>query len=221
MQMKAAVLVGVLALAPAAGADVVQRVWWNPSLSQTGGTDPFVGQSTDDSLAMAGNLSQVGLVRTGNTAGSISFTNLPSSFDENFYVEFSLIPGAGQSLDVHDLILQAGNNGTPMPLDRLVLRTEVDGFTNDIVAEAGPSNLQGNTGRPVRFDLESLPGLTTETHFRLYAWGIGGPFGIVGSIATNGKGMWFGDIDATPVPAPASTLVFGVGVCAASRRRRR
>lgn len=218
--MKAIVLAGVLALTPLAHADVVQRVWWNPGLTQHGGTDPFVGQSTDDALAMAGNLSQVGLVRTGDTIGAISFTNVPSSFDENYYVEFSVIPGAGMALDVHDLILQAGNNGTPMPLDRIALRTEVDGFTSSVVAQAGPSGLQGNTGRPVLFDLEALPELTQETHFRLYAWGINGPFGIIGSIATSGYGMWFGNVDAHTVPAPASAALLGVGALVATRRRR-
>ncbi|RMH14674.1 MAG: hypothetical protein D6695_00490 [Planctomycetota bacterium] len=219
MYSKLVAAMAVALLVPASLADVVDRVWWNPRISQPGGTDPFMGQSTDESLAAAGLLTQVGLTRFGNSIGSISFTNIPSTFSEDHYIEFSIIPGAGRALDVHDLILQAANNGAPMPLDRIVLRSETDGFTSDHAALPGPNSLQGNTGRPVLFDLESLPTLTDETTFRLYVWGINGPFGIAGSVATLGWGMWFADVDSNPVPMPASSLLLCAGALAVRRRR--
>lgn len=208
--------VAVLSASSAMG-DVVERVFWNPGVGHRGDTDPFMGESTDDTLAQAGLLTQVGLSRVTG-AYTIAFADVPSVFSEDHYIEFSIIPGSGQVLDVHDLILQAADNGRPMPLDRIVLRSEVDGFATDHAALAGPTGLQGNTGRPVLFDLETLPDLHDETTFRLYVWGISGPFGIPGSVVTRGYGMWFGDVDSTP--APSSLVAIGLGLCTVRRRRR-
>ncbi len=200
---------------------VVDLVWWNPRIGYTGENDPFVGQSTDDSLAMAGNLTASGFGRYGSL-GTIGFSNVPTTFSEDHYIEFSLVPGAGQELKVHDLILQGTRNqGLPMLTDRIVLRTEADGFTSDIAAQVGPSNLQGSTGRPIMFDLEDLPAFDEEFTFRLYVWNTGGNFGIVGSVATLGHGLWFGDIDSNPVPTPSTVAMLGLAGLTVSRRRRR
>lgn len=218
MSVKYTIAAAMICMTGSAMGDVVQRVWWNPRISHNGANDPFMGQSTDETLAMPGDLTASGYSRFGNN-GTIGFSNVPTAFDENTYIEFSIIPGQGQELEVHDLILQGGVNGAPMPLDRIVLRTELDGFTTDFAALAGPTNLQGNSGRPIRFELESLPAFDEELTFRLYVWNVSS-FGIVGSLATNGHGMWFGDIDANPVPAPASLAIVGLGGLCAVRRRR-
>lgn len=204
-----------------ANADVVERVWWNPRIGHDGASDPFQGQTTDDTLANPGDLIANGLGRYGSN-GTIGFSNLPDAFSEDHYIEFSLRPGAGTALEVHDLILQGANatTGQGAPLSNMILRTEADGFSTDIIAQAGPTGLQGNTGRPVLFDLEHLSAFDDEFTFRLYVWGMGGNFGIVGSIATRGYGMWFGDVDANPVPAPAACLVLGMGGVVSMRRRR-
>ena len=215
-------LAAAVVAASSASAELVERVWWNPRFDAPGGTDPFPGQTTDAALAEPGTLTQTGLARSGNSFGTIGFSNVPTTLSDNHYIEFSLIPGPGRELEIDGLLLQgARSQGLPMPIDRIVLRTSVDGFASDVAAQAGPNNLIGNTGRPISFDLDHLPTLQQETTFRLHMWNTGGSFGIVGSVATRGHGLWFGDVASNPVPAPAAATIPALSGLVATRRRRK
>ncbi|WP_432798772.1 PEP-CTERM sorting domain-containing protein [Poriferisphaera sp. WC338] len=227
MKMKAlactAMSVMLFVLPNMSSADIVQRIWWNPSIPQPGTTDPFQGQSTDTLLAEAGDLTYSGYTRVGPPGFSMVFGGVPTAFSETHYIEFSIKPAAGIQLDVNDLLLQAANhNGHGVSTNHMVLRTELDNFTNNIAAQAGPSTLNGNTGKPRLFDLSSLPALTEETSFRLYAFGYTGNFSIVGSAVTNGYALWFDNVDASPlVPEPASLSLLALGGLAMLKRRRK
>lgn len=66
-----------------------------------------------------------------------------------------------------------------------------------------------------------MPAITAPVTFRLYPSNMyQDSFGIVGSIATRGYGMWFNDIEASVIPTPAAGLGGLLGLSLITRRRR-
>jgi hypothetical protein len=140
-------------------------------------------------------------------------------------VEFAVQPGAGFQVDFTNLQLNAQHD--EMQLD-LVLRSSVDGFTNNLGTQVNLTT-SFNT---YSFDLSSLAPQTGPVQFRLYGLNANGlSVYLIADNSANVPGGGFvalnGDITATgggPVstPEPSSIVsLIAVGALGAASLRRR
>ena len=151
--------------------------------------------------------------------------NTGSTVNTSQYVEFAVQPSAGFQVDFTDLQLNARQDETRLDL---VLRSSVDGFTNNLGTQVNLTT-SFNT---YSFDLSSLAPQTGPVQFRLYGLSASEPNVIFyGTNSANVAGGGFvalnGDITAaggggvsTPEPSGIVSLIAVGALGAASLRRR-
>ncbi|MFC7047944.1 PEP-CTERM sorting domain-containing protein [Emcibacter nanhaiensis] len=231
-----AVLLNFTALNTTASATAV-KVFWNPGIGAKAANRPEntpypARYLPDETLLTGGDLEAVGIVNDSVNHGALSFTftNIPDAFSENHYLNFSLLPTTGYQAELSSLFLATDSSQS---VSDYVLRTSLDGFTNDISGFNwfGP-NSEGYRG--IGFDLSALAAITSEIVFHLHIFDSfqnDGVSQIYGSVHTQGRGLMFGDINVSPredsqggaadVPAPGISLLFGLGVLGIGLTRRR
>ncbi|WP_149976286.1 PEP-CTERM sorting domain-containing protein [Microcystis aeruginosa] len=154
--------------------------------------------------------------------------NTGSTVNTNQYVEFAVQPGAGFQVDFTNLQLNARQD--EIRLD-LVLRSSVDGFTNNLGTQV---SLTGGF-ITYSFDLSSLAPQTGPVQFRLYGLNALGSLGAnvfffaenSANVAGGGFVALNGDITptgggavSTPEPSGIVSLIAVGALGAASLRRR-
>ncbi|MFM7909999.1 MAG: PEP-CTERM sorting domain-containing protein [Microcystis sp.] len=215
-------LMGLAGVAPAQAAIVAG---WNQFDASTA-FDPRAADTVGANITSTG-LDTVGLARP--SSGSAQFVldqwNTGSTVDTSEYVEFAVQPGAGFQVDFTNLQLNARQDETQLDL---VLRSSVDGFTNNLGTQVSLTT-SFNT---YSFDLSSLAPQTGPVQFRLY--GLNADSSTVffyGENSVNVAGGGFvalnGDITATggggvstPEPSGIVSLIAVGALGAASLRRR-
>ncbi|MCA2629758.1 MULTISPECIES: PEP-CTERM sorting domain-containing protein [unclassified Microcystis] len=162
-----------------------------------------------------------------NTAsdGSTGSWNTGSTVNTSQYLEFAVQPGAGFQVDFTNLQLNAKRDETGLDL---VLRSSVDGFTNNLGTQVSLTT-SFNT---YSFDLSSLAPQTGPVQFRLYGLNAdsfsvfffgensanvagGGFVALNGDITPTGGGAV-----STPEPSGIVSLIAVGALGAASLRRR-
>ena len=220
-------LMGLVAGVTPAQAAIVAG--WNHFNASTA-TYPRAADTVGANITSTG-LDTAGITRVLNSfsfglGGSTNPWNTTSTVSTNQYVEFAVQPGAGFQVDFTNLQLNATRNN-PGVLD-LVLRSSVDGFTNNLGTQVSltPSL---NT---YSFDLSSLAPQTGPVQFRLYGLSASEPNVIFyGTNSANVAGGGFvalnGDITptgggavSTPEPSGIVSLIAVGALGAASLRRR-
>lgn len=159
--------------------------------------------------------------RTGGT--NAQSWNRTRTLNTNQYLEFAVQPGAGFQVDFTNLQLNA--RGDSVALD-LVLRSSVDGFTNNLGTQVSLTGVFNTYS----FDLSSLAPQTGPVQFRLYGLGVMNS-GIVvyaansANVAGGGFVALNGDITPTPTvstPEPSGIVsLIAVGALGAASLRRR
>ena len=151
-----------------------------------------------------------------NTSGTVNTSQ---------YVEFAVQPGAGFQVDFTNLQLNAKQDETRLDL---VLRSSVDGFTNNLGTQVNLTT-SFNT---YSFDLSSLAPQTGPVQFRLYglnanSFGVYFYAGNSANVAGGGFVALNGDITptgggavSTPEPSGIVSLIAVGALGAASLRRR-
>ncbi len=217
-------LMGLAGIAPAQAAIVAG---WNHFNASTA-TYPRAADTVGANITSTG-LNTAGINRISASSfllgGGANLWNTGSTVNTNQYVEFAVQPGAGFQVDFTNLQLNAQHD--EMQLD-LVLRSSVDGFTNNLGTQV---NLTGvfNT---YSFDLSSLAPQTGPVQFRLYGLNANkSDVWFIGENSANVPGGGFvalnGDITPTgggPVstPEPSSIVsLIAVGALGAASLRRR
>jgi hypothetical protein len=148
-----------------------------------------------------------------------------STVNTGQYVEFAVQPSAGFQVDFTDLQLNARQDETRLDL---VLRSSVDGFTNNLGTQVNLTT-SFNT---YSFDLSSLAPQTSPVQFRLYGLNASGLNVLfIANNSANVAGGGFvalnGDITptgggavSTPEPSGIVSLIAVGALGAASLRRR-
>ena len=218
-------LMGLAGIAPAQAAIVAG---WN---SFNANTAPYPKAAN----TVGANITSTGL----NTAGinrendpifllggsTTNGWNTGSTVNTSQYVEFAVQPSAGFQVDFTNLQLNAAQTETQLDL---VLRSSVDGFTNNLGTQVNLTT-SFNT---YSFDLSSLAPQTGPVQFRLYGLNASGlNVWFYGQNSTNVAGGGFvalnGDITptggggvSTPEPSGIVSLIAVGALGAASLRRR-
>ncbi|GEA26446.1 hypothetical protein MiAbW_00999 [Microcystis aeruginosa NIES-4325] len=217
-------LMGLAGVTPAQAAIVAG---WNQFNASTA-TYPRAANTVGANITSTG-LNTAGIFRRNQSSfvlgGGTNSWNTGSTVDTNQYVEFAVQPGAGFQVDFTNLQLNAQHDETRLDL---VLRSSVDGFTNNLgtqVSLTGAFNTYS-------FDLSSLAPQTGPVQFRLY--GLNADSSTIfffGENSANVAGGGFvalnGDITATgggavstPEPSGIVSLI-AVGTLGAASLRRR
>ncbi|CCI06922.1 PEP-CTERM sorting domain-containing protein [Microcystis aeruginosa] len=217
-------LMGLAGIAPAQAAIVAG---WNHFNASTA-TYPRAADTVGANITSTG-LNTAGINRISASSfllgGGANLWNTGSTVNTNQYVEFAVQPGAGFQVDFTNLQLNAQHD--EMQLD-LVLRSSVDGFTNNLGTQVNLTT-SFNT---YSFDLSSLAPQTGPVQFRLYGLNANGlSVYLIADNSANVPGGGFvalnGDITATgggPVstPEPSSIVsLIAVGALGAASLRRR
>lgn len=219
-------LMGLAGVTPAQAAIVAG---WNSFPASTA-IYPKAADTVGANITSTG-LNTAGITRVFNTVsfrlgGLPNPWNTTSTVNTNQYVEFAVQPAAGFQVDFTNLQLNASRNN-PGVLD-LVLRSSVDGFTNNLGTQVSLTN-SFNT---YSFDLSSLAPQTGPVQFRLYGLNASGPGVLfIANNSTNVAGGGFvalnGDITptgggavSTPEPSGIVSLIAVGALGAASLRRR-
>ncbi|MCA2722659.1 MAG: PEP-CTERM sorting domain-containing protein [Microcystis sp. M048S1] len=219
-------LMGLAGVTPAQAAIVAG---WNEFNASTA-TYPKAANTVGANITSTG-LNTAGINRLsgppfllGSATGSGGW-NTGSTVDTNQYVEFAVQPGAGFQVDFTNLQLNAQQDGTQLDL---VLRSSVDGFTNNLGTQV---NLTGSLNT-YSFDLSSLAPQTGPVQFRLYGLNAdSSTIWFYGQNSANVAGGGFvalnGDITptgggavSTPEPSGIVSLIAVGALGAASLRRR-
>ncbi|WP_159252668.1 PEP-CTERM sorting domain-containing protein [Microcystis aeruginosa] len=217
-------LMGLAGVTPAQAAIVAG---WNEFNASTA-TYPKAADNVGANITSTG-LDTAGITRVSlsnfRLGGSPNRWNTTSTVNTSQYVEFAVQPGAGFQVDFTNLQLNAKQDTTRLDL---VLRSSVDGFTNNLGTQV---SLTGSFNT-YSFDLSSLAPQTGPVQFRLYGlnadtsdvWFIGENSG---NVAGGGFVALNGDITATgggPVSTPEPSSIVGliaVGALGAASLRRR
>ncbi|EPF22264.1 MAG: PEP-CTERM sorting domain-containing protein [Microcystis aeruginosa Ma_MB_F_20061100_S19] len=218
-------LMGLVAGVTPAQAAIVAG--WNHFNASTA-TYPRAADNVGANITSTG-LDTAGIGRLFNTVsfrlgGSTNPWNTTSTVNTNQYVEFAVQPAAGFQVDFTNLQLNASQNSLGV-LD-LVLRSSVDGFTNNLGTQVSLTD-SFNT---YSFDLSSLAPQTGPVQFRLYGLNADSStiwFYAVNSTNVAGGGFVAlnGDITPTPTvstPEPSGIVsLMAVGALGAASLRRR
>ncbi len=221
-------LMGLAGVAPAQAAIVAG---WNQFNASTA-TYPKAANTVGANITSTG-LNTAGIFRQSYstfTLGALGLSspdqwNTGSTVNTSQYVEFAVQPGAGFQVDFANLQLNARHDETQLDL---VLRSSVDGFTNNLGTQVNLTNSLNTYS----FDLSSLAPQTGLVQFRLY--GLNADFRNVfffGVNSANVAGGGFvalnGDITpaggggvSTPEPSGIVSLIAVGALGAASLRRR-
>ncbi|REJ59016.1 MAG: PEP-CTERM sorting domain-containing protein [Microcystis aeruginosa DA14] len=217
-------LMGLAGIAPAQAAIVAG---WNHFNASTA-TYPRAADTVGANITSTG-LNTAGINRISASSfllgGGANLWNTGSTVNTSQYVEFAVQPSAGFQVDFTDLQLNAQHD--EMQLD-LVLRSSVDGFTNNLGTQV---NLTGGFNT-YSFDLSSLAPQTGPVQFRLYGLNANGlSVYLIADNSANVPGGGFvalnGDITpaggggvSTPEPSGIVSLIAVGALGAASLRRR-
>ncbi|MDB9417897.1 PEP-CTERM sorting domain-containing protein [Microcystis aeruginosa] len=220
-------LMGLAGVAPAQAAIVAG---WN-SFNAATATYPKAADNVGANITSTG-LNTAGIDRRvqsfvlGSTVGtSPDRWNGNSTVNTGQYVEFAVQPSAGFQVDFTDLQLNARQDETRLDL---VLRSSVDGFTNNLGTQVNLTT-SFNT---YSFDLSSLAPQTSPVQFRLYGLNASGLNVLfIANNSANVAGGGFvalnGDITptgggavSTPEPSGIVSLIAVGALGAASLRRR-
>ena len=219
-------LMGLAGVTPAQAAIVAG---WNQFSASTA-TYPKAADNVGANITSTG-LNTAGIHRRNASAdfrlGNVTVNpwNAGSTVNTNQYVEFAVQPGAGFQVDFTNLQLNAQQD--EIRLD-LVLRSSVDGFTNNLGTQVSLTN----SFDTYSFDLSSLAPQTGPVQFRLYGLSASEPNVIFyGTNSANVAGGGFvalnGDITptgggavSTPEPSGIVSLIAVGALGAASLRRR-
>ncbi|NCS28946.1 MAG: PEP-CTERM sorting domain-containing protein [Microcystis aeruginosa F13-15] len=215
-------LMGLAGVTPAQAAIVAG---WNQFNASTA-SYPKAADNVGANITSTG-LDTAGLTRLSSGSAQFRLTqwNTGSTVDTSQYVEFAVQPSAGFQVDFTNLQLNARQD--EMQLD-LVLRSSVDGFTNNL----GTTVSLTTSFNTYSFDLSSLAPQTGPVQFRLY--GLNAQSDTVffyGGNSANVAGDGFvalnGDITptgggpvSTPEPSGIVSLIAVGALGAASLRRR-
>ena len=220
-------LMGLAGVAPAQAAIVAG---WNQFNASTA-SYPKAADNVGANITSTG-LNTAGIFRQDDSAFSLGASggdpdtwNTGSTVNTSQYVEFAVQPGAGFQVDFTNLQLNAQHDETRLDL---VLRSSVDGFTNNLGTQVSLTTSLNTYS----FDLSSLAPQTGPVQFRLYGlnadsstiffYGVnsanvagGGFVALNGDItATGGGGV------STPEPSGIVGLIAVGALGAASLRRR-
>ena len=221
-------LMGLAGVAPAQAAIVAG---WN-SFNAATATYPKAADNVGANITSTG-LNTAGIdrrVQSDFVLGSTVSTspdrwNGNSTVNTGQYVEFAVQPSAGFQVDFTDLQLNARQDETRLDL---VLRSSVDGFTNNLGTQVNLTT-SFNT---YSFDLSSLAPQTSPVQFRLYGLNASGLNVLfIANNSANVAGGGFvalnGDITptggggvSTPEPSGIVSLIAVGALGAASLRRR-
>ncbi len=211
---------GLAGVAPAQAAIVAG---WNQFNAFTA-SYPKAADTVGANITSTG-LDTAGLARLSSFSAQFVLNewNTGSTVDTSEYVEFAVQPGAGFQVDFTNLQLNAAQDSAGLDL---VLRSSVDGFTNNLGTQVSLTN-SFNT---YSFDLSSLAPQTGPVQFRLYGLNANaaGVF-FYGENSANVTGGGFvalnGDITPTPTvstPEPSGIVsLIAVGALGAASLRRR
>ncbi|MCA2553495.1 MAG: PEP-CTERM sorting domain-containing protein, partial [Microcystis sp. M04BS1] len=172
-------------------------------------------------------LDTAGLARQSTVTGQFSLSgwNMGSTVNTSQYVQFAVQPGAGFQVDFTNLQLNAEQDSDRLDL---VLRSSVDGFTNNLGTQVSLTT-SFNT---YSFDLSSLAPQTGPVQFRLYGLNASGlNVWFIANNSANVAGGGFvalnGDITSTggggvSTPEPSGIVgLIAVGALGAASLRRR
>ena len=218
-------LMGLAGIAPAQAAIVAG---WN-SFNANTATYPKAANTVGANITSTG-LNTAGINRENDPifllgGSTTNGWNTGSTVNTSQYVEFAVQPGAGFQVDFTNLQLNAAQTETQLDL---VLRSSVDGFTNNLGTQVNLTT-SFNT---YSFDLSSLAPQTGPVQFRLYGLNASGPGVLfIANNSTNVAGGGFvalnGDITptggggvSTPEPSGIVSLIAVGALGAASLRRR-
>ena len=219
-------LMGLAGVTPAQAAIVAG---WNHFNASTA-TYPRAANTVGANITSTG-LNTAGIHRRNTSAdfrlGNVTLNpwNAGSTVNTNQYVEFAVQPSAGFQVDFTNLQLNAAQTETQLDL---VLRSSVDGFTNNLGTQVNLT-ISFNT---YSFDLSSLAPQTGPVQFRLYGLNADSSFVyFLGENSANVTGGGFvalnGDITptgggavSTPEPSGIVSLIAVGALGAASLRRR-
>ncbi|WP_375328920.1 PEP-CTERM sorting domain-containing protein [Microcystis sp. BLCC-F210] len=218
-------LMGLAGVAPAQAAIVAG---WNSfdaaTASYPKAADTVGANITSTGLDTAGIDRLVQSFVLGSTVStSPGRWNGNSTVNTSQYVEFAVQPGAGFQVDFTNLQLNARHDDTDLDL---VLRSSVDGFTNNLGTQVSLTNSLNTYS----FDLSSLAPQTGPVQFRLYGLNASGlNVWFIANNSANVAGGGFvalnGDITATPTvstPEPSGIVgLIAVGALGAASLRRR
>ncbi|MCD0470389.1 heparin lyase I family protein [Flavobacterium sp. JAS] len=137
----------------------------NPNIATDGNTTPNFYYGSSGGLNTAGIIS--GRVLLNGWTNKIATSDPATSFDPNQYFEFKLQPASGYEIDFSNLKFTARKGNTTDP-GTYVMRSSVDGFTNDITA---PQTFTGTAATLLTYDLSPLSNIKTPITFRLYWYG--------------------------------------------------
>ena len=217
-------LMGLAGVTPAQAAIVAG---WN-SFNASTATYPKAANTVGANITSTG-LNTAGIARLPfspfQLGGDNGGWNTSGTVNTSQYVEFAVQPGAGFQVDFTNLQLNAAQTETQLDL---VLRSSVDGFTNNL----GTQVRLTNSFNTYSFDLSSLAPQTGPVQFRLYGLNANGlSVYLIADNSTNVAGGGFvalnGDITAaggggvsTPEPSGIVSLIAVGALGAASLRRR-
>jgi hypothetical protein len=218
-------LMGLAGVTPAQAAIVAG---WN-SFNASTATYPKAANTVGANITSTG-LNTAGINRENDPifllgGSTTNGWNTGSTVNTSQYVEFAVQPSAGFQVDFTNLQLNAAQTETQLDL---VLRSSVDGFTNNLGTQVNLTT-SFNT---YSFDLSSLAPQTGPVQFRLYGLNANGlSVYLIADNSANVPGGGFvalnGDITATgggPVstPEPSSIVsLIAVGALGAASLRRR
>ncbi|MCA2553492.1 MAG: PEP-CTERM sorting domain-containing protein [Microcystis sp. M04BS1] len=216
-------LMGLAGVAPAQAAIVAG---WN-SFNASTASYPKAADTVGANITSTG-LDTAGINRLPFSpfqlgGGTAAPWNTSGTVNTSQYVEFAVQPGAGFQVDFTNLQLNARHDETRLDL---VLRSSVDGFTNNLGTQVSLTT-SFNT---YSFDLSSLAPQTGPVQFRLYGLNAFGPavFFIANNSANVAGGGFValnGDITPTPTvstPEPSGIVsLIAVGALGAASLRRR
>jgi len=216
-------LMGLAGVAPAQAAIVAG---WN-SFNAATATYPKAANTVGANITSTG-LNTAGINRENDPifllgGSTTNGWNTGSTVNTSQYVEFAVQPSAGFQVDFTNLQLNARQDETRLDL---VLRSSVDGFTNNLGTQVNLTT-SFNT---YSFDLSSLVPQTGPVQFRLYGLNASGPNVLfIANNSANVAGGGFvalnGDITpaptvSTPEPSGIVSLIAVGALGAASLRRR-
>jgi hypothetical protein len=213
-------LMGLAGVAPAQAAIVAG---WN-SFNASTASYPKAADNVGANITSTG-LDTAGLAKVNVSDFALGNWNTGSTVNTSQYVEFAVQPSAGFQVDFTNLQLNAAHDESQLDL---VLRSSVDGFTNNLGTQVSLTTSLNTYS----FDLSSLAPQTGPVQFRLYGLNAntstvyfygqnsgnvtgGGFVAINGDITPTGGGPV-----STPEPSGIVSLIAVGALGAASLRRR-
>jgi hypothetical protein len=178
---------------------VSPTLWANPVTGTNPSTaNPYnTGNIVNPNITVSGISFGPGLTaNSGNDRFNATSFNVGSTLRTDEYFEFSLTPTLGQQINLNSFYYTAERSGTGP--QALVLRSSIDGFTNDIGTPAV-------TGSNISLTAATYQNIATTVTFRLYPYSVSNASG---TYSINDF-FFFGTVN----PAPFITSFSPIEVC--------